>query len=266
MKQIIKAFGKFNLLLNVLPKSKDETKHQLQSVMSLDYMNYDEIIINPAEKYSIAYYQDDKLITIIHDSITTGLNWLKTQFPDFVFKYQITVFKHIPLGSGLGGESSDCAAVLDYALQLNHYTLSDELKLNLALNVGSDICFFLSKYKQAYVSDYGNKVIALPKIKLNYLLAIPATSTSTKAVFAAFDHLTCFNADSYSYEKCLKIIKYQAWNLLQNNLLLSAFATNSELSLIYQILVHKYPTYYVYLNGSGSSFLLISKSKLQRTT
>lgn len=266
MKQIIKAFAKFNLLLNVLSLSNCEAKHQLQSIMCIDYMHYDEIIIEAADAYSIAYYKDNKPITINSDSITTGLKWLKTHFSNFTFNYHVTVFKHIPLGSGLGGESSDCAAVLDYALQLNKFILNSELKLDIALNVGSDICFFLSKYNQAYVSKYGNEVIALPKIEINYLLAITPTATSTKAVFDTFDRLSLFSTFSYSYEKCLQIIEHQAWNLLQNNLLLSAFAVNDELRLIYQTLVHNYHNYYVYLNGSGSSFLLISKSKLQPST
>lgn len=267
MKQIIKAFAKFNLLLNVLPRKNNEGKHQLQSIMCLDYMHYDEIVIQPAIAYSIVYYYDDKLISISNDSITAGLKWLKIHFPSFSFNYQITVFKHIPLGSGLGGESSDCAAVLDYALQLNHYELNNELKLKLALDVGSDICFFLSKYQQAYVSQYGNEVIALPNIKFNYALAITPTSTSTKAVFDIFDTITCFSSSSFfSYAKCLHIITQQSWNLLQNNLLLSAFAINHELASIYQTLIHYYHDYYVCLNGSGSSFLLISKSKLQPHT
>ena len=74
MRQIIKAFAKFNLLLNILPKSHNESKHQLQSIMCLDYLHYDEIIIEQANAYSINYYQDFKLINIQNDSITAGLN------------------------------------------------------------------------------------------------------------------------------------------------------------------------------------------------
>ena len=262
MKQIIKAFAKFNLLLNIFPKLSNQSKHQLQSIMCLDLMHYDEIAIKESSKFSINYYQNKHLIMIPNDSITAGLAWLKVHFPALSINYQITVFKHIPVGAGLGGESSDCATVLNYIIQINHLELTEKLKLDLALDVGSDICFFLSKYSQAYVYEYGNQVIKLPDFQLNYLLALPNASTSTKQVFANFDQIPNFQSSFYSYNDCVQIIKNKSWNLLQNNLLLSAFATNKELKTIYQTLINDYPSFYVCLNGSGSSFLLVSKSKL----
>lgn len=262
MKQIIKAFAKVNLLLNVFAKTSKQSKHQLQSIMCLDLTHYDEIIIENSRNFAINYYQNKQLIKIANDSISTGIDWLKKHFSTLIINYQITVFKHIPIGAGLGGESSDCACVLNYLLQSNNLALTEELKLDLALNVGSDVCFFLSQYQQAYVYEYGNKVIKLPNFSLNYLLALPNTATSTKQVFINFDQISNFQPIFYSYNDCVQIIQNKTWNLLQNNLLLSAFAANKELANIYQTLVKNYPSYFVYLNGSGSSFLLVSKSKL----
>ncbi|MBP5783657.1 hypothetical protein J6W32_03635 [bacterium] len=124
-----------------------------------------------------------------------------------MINYQITVFKHIPIGAGLGGESSDCACVLNFLLQSNNLVLTEELKLDLALNVGSDVCFFLSQYQQAYVYEYGNKVIKLPDFSLNYLLALPNTATSTKQVFTNFDQISNFQPIFYSYNDCVQIIQ-----------------------------------------------------------
>ncbi|MBQ3621346.1 hypothetical protein II941_00740 [bacterium] len=73
MKQIIKAFAKFNLLLNILPKQNNNTKHLLQSIMCLDYMHYDEIIIEEANYFQINYYENNKLLKINNDSITVSL-------------------------------------------------------------------------------------------------------------------------------------------------------------------------------------------------
>ena len=262
MKQIIKAFAKFNLLLNILPKANNKTKHVLQSIICLDYMHYDEIIIEVADVFSVTYYQNNHYLIIKNDSITASLFWLKKQFPNLKLNYKITVIKHIPIGSGLGGESSDSASVLNFILKQNNYSLTDDLKLDLALNVGSDICFFLLQYPQAYVCEYGNKVIALPPFKIKYLLALNNAYCATKQVFANFDELPILNANNYSYQECLAIVKSQQWDKLTNNLLASAFATNIELKTIYFALVSHYPSHYVLLNGSGSSFLLISKSKL----
>lgn len=262
MKQIIKAFAKFNLLLNILPKQNDNTKHLLQSIMCLDYMHYDEIIIEEANYFQINYYENNKLLKINNDSITVSLIWLKQLFPDLNFNYKVSVFKHIPIASGLGGESSDSACILNFVLKQNNYLLTEKQKLDLALNVGSDICFFLSQYPQAYVYEYGNKVIKLPSFKINYHLVINNIYCATKTIFNCFDSQPSIIYQDYSYEECLKIIKEQQWSQLSNNLLWSALNSNLDLQLIYETLIKCYPTYHVLLNGSGSSFLLISKSKL----
>ena len=262
MKQIIKAFAKLNLLLNILPKKDGESKHQLQSIFCLDYMHYDEIIVEDANALSVVYYQQAQQINISNDSVSAGIVWLRKKFPHLKFNYKITINKHIPIGSGLGGESSDCAAVMNFILKQNNCYLSNELMFDLALNVGSDIGFFLSQLPQAYVCDYGNIVLSLPSFKINYCLAISNVSTSTKEVFACFDKLNSTITNSYSYQECWQIITNWQWDKLTNNLLTSALTVNKELKLIYQALLINYPSYYVLLNGSGSSFLLISKSKL----
>ena len=225
-------------------------------------MHYDEIIIEEASHFAISYYQNNIPIEITNDSITFSLKWLKQYFPDFQFNYKVSVFKHIPIGSGLGGESSDSGIILNFACKQNNYLLTEKQKADLALNVGSDICFLLSQYSQAYVCEYGNKVIELPSFKLNYLLALNSTRCSTQTVFTCFNNYQHTQLYSYSYDECLQIIKEQQWNKLNNNLLASALSSNSELKSIYKTLIQSYPTYHVLLNGSGSSFLLISKSKL----
>ena len=73
MKQIIKAFAKFNLLLNILSKKSTETKHQLQSIFCLDFMHYDEIIIENANTFLIMYYQNNQIIKINNDSVSNGI-------------------------------------------------------------------------------------------------------------------------------------------------------------------------------------------------
>ncbi|MBP5783658.1 hypothetical protein J6W32_03640 [bacterium] len=74
MKQIIKAFAKVNLLLNVFAKTSKQLKHQLQSIMCLDLMHYDEIIIENSPSFAINYYQNKQLIKIANDSISTGID------------------------------------------------------------------------------------------------------------------------------------------------------------------------------------------------
>lgn len=75
----------------------------------------------------------------------------------------ICVYKNIPVKSGLGGGSSDGAAVLK-ALQMimkeicpSAY-LTDEKLFSIAFSIGSDVPFFLSAASTALVSSCGEKI------------------------------------------------------------------------------------------------------------
>ena len=67
---------------------------------------------------------------------------LKKEFPDLP-ELKIWLHKHIPIGSGLGGGSSDAAHVLNLANELFEMDLSNEQLFTYALKLGSDCPFFL---------------------------------------------------------------------------------------------------------------------------
>jgi 4-diphosphocytidyl-2-C-methyl-D-erythritol kinase len=57
--------------------------------------------------------------------------------------YRITIVKKIPIQAGLGGGSSDAAAVLQGLQALNKKPLSDKILHDLATDLGADVPFFL---------------------------------------------------------------------------------------------------------------------------
>ncbi|MCQ3914625.1 MAG: hypothetical protein MJ201_02330 [Mycoplasmoidaceae bacterium] len=70
--------------------------------------------------------------------------------------YHIVVTKRIPYGGGLGGGSADAAAVINYVLSQNPQIQLDLREI--AIELGSDIPFFLSGYSIARVKGLGHYV------------------------------------------------------------------------------------------------------------
>ena len=105
------------------------------------------------------------------------------------FALSIDIDKHIPEKAGLGGGSSDAAAVL---LFLNKYFKSlnrDELIL-LSQSVGADVPFFVSEEKLARVNGIGEIVIPLIydlPYKYITLFRAQGSGVSTKEAYEKLD-------------------------------------------------------------------------------
>jgi 4-diphosphocytidyl-2-C-methyl-D-erythritol kinase len=89
----------------------------------------------------------------------------------------VHVVKRIPLGGGLGGGSSDAAAVLRWA---------GRREPGLALGLGSDVPFCVLGGR-ALVEGVGEVLTPLPFVARRFLLLIPPFGVNTGQVYAAWD-------------------------------------------------------------------------------
>jgi 4-diphosphocytidyl-2-C-methyl-D-erythritol kinase len=87
--------------------------------------------------------------------------------------------KRIPLGGGLGGGSTDAAAVLRWAGQPD---------VGVARRLGSDVPFCLAGGR-ALVEGVGERVTPLPFEPRQFLLLIPPFGVDTRRVYQAWDEL-----------------------------------------------------------------------------
>jgi len=98
----------------------------------------------------------------------------------------IELHKRIPMAAGLGGGSSDAAAVLLALQHWWHLQLSPSDLLDIASSLGADVPFFLTG-GLALCEGRGERVTALssnwPRTMRWLLLLKPAISVSTAAVF-----------------------------------------------------------------------------------
>ena len=97
----------------------------------------------------------------------------------------VSIVKNIPHGGGLGGGSTDAAAVLRWA----HFT-----DVASSATVGADVPFCLVGGR-AQVSGIGEIVTPLPFEEKKVTLFIPPIHVSTPAVYRAWDALGCPKGD-----------------------------------------------------------------------
>ena len=100
---------------------------------------------------------------------------------------EITLVKRIPSGAGLGGGSADAACAMKALRNFWHLSLSDEQMSEIGLSLGADIPFCLYG-GPARVQGIGEIILPVPLgSPVALLIAKPAGSLSTPAVFRAFD-------------------------------------------------------------------------------
>ncbi len=185
----IKAYAKVNLCLKIF-KTKNKTKHKLDSILYLYKKMYDVVKIKKSKEPKVSYYFNNHLMGLDDCLVTKTLKYLHEKF-SLNINYHIKIYKHIPIGAGLGGGSSDAAAVINYLLKKENINLDLE---DIALNLGSDIPFFLSRYKIARVKNYGEYVSPIFDWKPKFDVEINNIFVSTEKIFQLLDNDSNFKS------------------------------------------------------------------------
>lgn len=96
----------------------------------------------------------------------------------------ISLDKHIPVGGGLGGGSTDAATTLLVLNRLWKVGASSRQLAHLGLKLGADVPFFLFG-KSAFAEGIGEQLTELELAPAWYVVLIPPVVVSTAAVFAS---------------------------------------------------------------------------------
>ena len=106
--------------------------------------------------------------------------------------------KRIPAGAGLGGGSSDAAAMLVGLNTLFDLNLPNETLLRCAAELGSDVVFLVAALLQspsAIVAGRGEQIETTPLARaIDLVLILPPLQCPTGPVYAAFDAIADMNA------------------------------------------------------------------------
>ena len=180
---IIKSFAKINSILDILRKRADGY-HDIFSIMHKINL-YDEIEIK--KNGGGLYVETD--IEELNNKGNLSYKAADLFFKKASIKPQVSIHikKHIPIGGGLGGGSSNAAYTLKALNEMFDYPLKTDELFNLASEIGSDVAFFLVD-GSAIAEGKGEKI---KKIDCDYegckvLLVVPDFSISTAYVYSKF--------------------------------------------------------------------------------
>ena len=184
----IRAPAKINLTLRVVGKRADGY-HLLDTIM-VPVSLYDEIDIQPRTSARRAAPLAPIEIRCNHPQVPLGRDNIAYRAAELLMQKNkihrpvcIRIRKKIPIGAGLGGGSTDAAAVLVGLNRMWKLRLSARQLERLALQLGADVPFFI-RAKPARARGIGEKLTLLPKLRRRWLvLAYPGFPVATAWVY-----------------------------------------------------------------------------------
>jgi 4-diphosphocytidyl-2-C-methyl-D-erythritol kinase len=147
----VRAYAKINVGLHVIGKRPDGY-HDIETVFRLIDL-YDDLELVPTDAGNTCF-SDNPLLKNDSSNICIKAVSLLRDLTGVRTGVSITLKKRIPLGAGLGGGSSDAAAVLRSLTALWSLDLSVRELQTASVSLGSDVPFFLST-PTAYATGRG---------------------------------------------------------------------------------------------------------------
>jgi 4-diphosphocytidyl-2-C-methyl-D-erythritol kinase len=207
----VPCFAKLNLDLRVLYKRPD-SYHELRTIfqtislkdtLAIEYKASKRTHVNLSSSIDI----EDNLVV---RSAKTVLDYLKaTAWVRFVIK------KRIPLGAGLGGGSSDAAAVIMALPALAGKPIAFPDLVRLAESLGSDVPFFLHG-GTALAMGRGTEVYPVPDLPvLTAVVIATGVHVSTPEAYTALNRPAL---TSTAESPILREFQTIAWNLTGSSL------------------------------------------------
>lgn len=255
------APAKINLALRVFPLRPDGY-HNIESIFQQVTL-YDEL-------YVTCVGEGQFCDVYVADAVLPKENTLTKTYFEFVkitgiqFGIKVTLVKNIPMGAGLGGGSSDAAALINALDKMFQTRLTFQQKKEIALCVGSDVLFFLVG-ATALVSGRGDVVqVIKQRERLWCVLVYPDVHSSTKEGYLLVDeYLEKGDATQYPSFQELEKMYYDSvknWRFY-NTFTVPLIEKYSEIASAIEDVVSTGASY-VQMSGSGSVVFGIYESEV----
>ena len=253
--------AKINLGLNVVERRPDGY-HNLQTVF-MPVPLTDALEVHEMDAAFPSEVDCDLKVTNIavegdeqRNLVVRAYNMLKSEFPDMP-RVHAHLRKDIPTQAGMGGGSSDCAAMLLLLNRMFSLGLTQQQLIDRAARLGADCPIFILN-RPAYAEGIGEKLTPIELSLQDYYLAIvrPNIPVPTKEAFSRITpHMPAKN--------CLDIVRQpiDTWrHELVNDFEESVFALHPEIGAVKQRL-YDLGAVYAAMSGSGSALFGIFKKE-----
>ncbi|MCR5693143.1 MAG: 4-(cytidine 5'-diphospho)-2-C-methyl-D-erythritol kinase [Bacilli bacterium] len=256
--QIVKSYAKINLSLKVL-NEREDGYHNLETIMiPVELHDVIEIEKRPGAFDTFITCDDIGLANLRHNLCTKAVEAMRKEF-GFKDNFNISIHKEIPFAAGMGGGSSNAAAVIESLISLLKIKTDPETIKRIALSLGADVPFFLNT-KPALATSLGENLQQIPvKCQYHCLIVKPKQGLSTGAIFQICGKFEKENADT---EKILEGLANDDLELIGksmgNDLYPPAASTLPEVKIIVDSF-KKAGFQVAGMTGSGSACFALSK-------
>ncbi len=265
MKVTVPSFAKLNLDLRVLCKRSDgyhELRTVFQTISLKDTLSIEVDLKKRTQIDCSPHIEDNLIVRAAHKVL---------EYLDLSAWVRFVLRKRIPMGAGLGGGSSNAAAVLIAlpALVGKPIPLPDLIRLGESL--GSDVPFFLLG-GTAVALDRGTELYPLPDMPARHAIVISTgVHISTADAYRALNRTVADALTSRPESPILREFQTIAWTLgdsgleqlpLTNDFEGAVFARHPELSAVARKL-RRLGANFARMTGSGSAIFGLFETAAQ---
>lgn len=202
----IKCPAKINLFLHVLGKNYSGY-HNLDSLVMFAEDLYDELIISEAEDNRIEVLGKWQHLLSGKNILQIALEKLSHFIGDK--KFHVKLIKNIPIGAGLGGGSSNAAALIKYFVEEFKLPFSTQGVIELLTTIGADSPMFYYG-RSLYFNGIGEVISLVDNIPpLWAVFLYPNAFTLTRNIFTmGFDEYRTQTARQRHFQNAEDVFAY----------------------------------------------------------
>lgn len=246
--QVIQSPAKINLILKVLSRRPDGY-HTLYSVVSPVSL-FDTVHIGGRRDGEVVVDDDRGILPKGEGNTVYRAAWLLKKTFGISEGIDIFLEKRIPIGSGLGGPSSNAASVIKALIERWDLTVSREQLLNLGTAVGADVPLFLYG-KSCIMEGIGEKITPVSIPPFWSVIVYPGVAVSTAQVYGQVKIVLTNGANDIKLIRNFETIQDVAQNL-ENDLEHVGITMCSTIGSVKERLV-RLGSLGTLMSGSGSS-------------
>ncbi|MCK9614460.1 MAG: 4-(cytidine 5'-diphospho)-2-C-methyl-D-erythritol kinase [Candidatus Omnitrophica bacterium] len=253
--------AKINLYLNILGKYPSGY-HKIESIAERISL-FDELTITIAKHNDIKISCNKRNLANKENLCVKSARLLKKKYK-IQHGFDIRLLKRIPVGSGLGGGSSNAALTMLAIDELCGLSLDKNTLYELGSCIGSDVNFFLAQSRFAVISGRGEKVLPIEGKTFKHTIIWPGSSLATSKVYGNYrakltNFLNNVKMLTYALKKgdC-QLLKNNIFNALENvALCLCMELSAAKIKLLKNGIFSR-------VTGSGSAIYTLCENSLQK--